>query len=465
MPRIHEKIKLIRGSGIISRITGYHYETRLNQTGAAPMTKRFLKFFEFLRDSSAAIAPFFALAIIPVMTAAGGAMDYSRANNVRSKLQSALDTAVLAGARDGSSDWDQLARNVFETNIKNPSGSLQITASFDRDAGQIYRGVAVATMKTGLLGLVRIPSIDVGAKATAISVEADNSCILALDKGQPSTHVALSLNGAPVVDLSGCSIRSNTAMDCNGHDGNLTKAIAGGVAAGCNRPNSYAATVPDIYTQLASNITAECGSSRLGVTWTAGELPSSPGFKTVSNLGRTEYHVCGDLTLEGAGNLMGVTPTSDALIVIENGSLNMSNNASIAVARMGIVMTGDNNSSAQINFPNGNGKTAKLALSPPIEKDNPWQGVALYLDPKLTKDVDNNWGPGADFSADGLVYLGNSNVVTDGNTTSNNAKCSKFVMNQFRTNGSVRLDFDQSAASCEAIGLKQWGGVVVHLTH
>jgi putative Flp pilus-assembly TadE/G-like protein len=424
------------------------------------------KFAEFLRDSRGSIAPLAALALIPVITAAGGAVDYSRANSFRTKLQSALDAAVLAGARDGSAGWDQQARNTFDANMQNKLGlSLQTTVSFDGGSGGSYRGSAVATIQTAFLGIVGISSYDVAVKANAISAEGDNSCILTLDKGQPSTHVSLSLNGAPVIDLSGCSIRSNTALDCNGHDGNLTKAIAGGMAAGCSNPKSYSATVPDIHAPLASNITPQCGSSQLGVTWTAGALPSSAGFKTVSNLGRTEYHVCGDLTLEGTGNLMGVAPGSDALIVIENGSLNLSNNASIAVTRMGIVLTGDNSVPAQINFPNGNGKVAKLALSPPLEQNNPWQGVALYLDPKLTKNVDNKWGPGADFSADGLVYLGNSNVVTDGNTTSNNAKCSKFVMNQFRTNGSVRLDFDQSATSCAAIGLKQWGGVVVHLTH
>jgi hypothetical protein len=54
-------------------------------------------------------------------------------------------------------------------------------------------------------------------------------------------------------------------------------------------------------------------------------------------------------------------------------------------------------------------------------------------------------------------------VVTDGNTSSSNAKCSKFVMNSFVTNGSVNLDFNQTVASCAAIGLKQWGGIIVHL--
>lgn len=55
--------------------------------------------------------------------------------------------------------------------------------------------------------------------------------------------------------------------------------------------------------------------------------------------------------------------------------------------------------------------------------------------------------------------------MTDGNTSSSNAKCSKFVMNSFVTNGKVNLDFDQSVASCAAIGLKQWGGIVVHLVN
>jgi hypothetical protein len=35
------------------------------------------------------------------------------------------------------------------------------------------------------------------------------------------------------------------------------------------------------------------------------------------------------------------------------------------------------------------------------------------------------------------------------------------VMNNFVTNGAVRLDFAQQ--NCAVLGLKQWDGVVVHL--
>jgi hypothetical protein len=125
------------------------------------------------------------------------------------------------------------------------------------------------------------------------------------------------------------------------------------------------------------------------------------------------------------------------------------------------VLTGSNSVAAQINFPNGNGKAATLNLSPPTGAGNPWQGVSLYLDPKLTNTVDNTWGPGAALNADGLVYLGTSNVTTNGNAASGNSKCTKFVVNSLRTNGSINLNFAQQ--NCAAIGLKQAAGILDHL--
>lgn len=407
------------------------------------------------------IAPTAALLLIPVMTAAGAAIDYSRANNFRSGMQTALDAALLAGAHDGTDSWSQVAMKIFNANLaaQGKTGTAA-TPSFTQESAAVYKGVVSGSVPTSVLGIIKISSLAVAAKATATASDGDNSCILTLDHGQSLSHVSLSLNGAPVINLSGCSIRSNTSLDCNGHDGNVTKGIAAGTAEDCGKPKSYALPVPDIYAALASNITTQCGTFRPGVTWVPGLPPSGTAVKTVTSGGRTEYHICGDLTLSGSGTF---TPGADTLIVIENGSLNIANNATVSIARTTVILTGSNSYPSSINFPNGNGKSASLTLSPPLDTSDPWQGVALFQDPKLTNNVDNKWGPGASFSADGLVYLGNSNVVTDGNTTSSNAKCSKFVMNSFVTNGSVKLDFDQSVASCAAIGLKQWGGIVVRL--
>jgi Flp pilus assembly protein TadG len=430
------------------------------ELGIMLRARRFLR--NFCRNEKGSVATIFALALIPVMTAVGAAVDYSRANAARTHLQAALDSALIAGAKDDTSNWLQVAQKVFTANIasKNISAS---TPTFTSESDSSYAGSVSASVPTTVLGVISIRTLTVGAYSKAQMVEADDSCILTLDHGQPSSHQSLTLNGAPVVNLSGCSIRSNTSMDCNGHDGSATKSYASGVATGCAAPKSNVTIVPDTYASLASNITKQCGTSRPGLSWNPGTLPTvGTNFIRVDKGSYTEYHVCGDLTVSGSGYLTGNPPAKDTVVIIENGSLTVANNADLNTVKTTIVMTGDNNYSSNINFPNGTGKLGTLTLSASTGSTNPWQGVAMYLDPSLTKDVDNSWGSGAEFNAEGLVYLGNSNVVTYGNMASSNSKCTKFVMNSLTTNGHVDLNFTQ--ADCAAIGLKQWGGITVHLT-
>jgi len=72
----------------------------------------------------------------------------------------------------------------------------------------------------------------------------------------------------------------------------------------------------------------------------AGNVP--PAVKTVVKSSHTEYHVCGDLTLSETGFLTGNPPSTDYLIVIENGSLTLSPGASVSAARTAIIFTGNN---------------------------------------------------------------------------------------------------------------------------
>src|SRR5690348_9024911 len=63
------------------------------------------------------IAVIFALALIPIMTGVGAALDYTRANAAKALLQAALDSALLAGAKDGTANWSSVALNVFNGNL------------------------------------------------------------------------------------------------------------------------------------------------------------------------------------------------------------------------------------------------------------------------------------------------------------------------------------------------------------
>jgi Flp pilus assembly protein TadG len=49
----------------------------------------------FCADRSANIAPIFAIALVPVVSLTGSAVDYSRANNVKAAMQAATDATAL----------------------------------------------------------------------------------------------------------------------------------------------------------------------------------------------------------------------------------------------------------------------------------------------------------------------------------------------------------------------------------
>ena len=57
-------------------------------------------FDRILQDRKGGVAPLLALAIIPIVGAVGAAVDYSRANLVRTAMQNALDSSALMLSKD-----------------------------------------------------------------------------------------------------------------------------------------------------------------------------------------------------------------------------------------------------------------------------------------------------------------------------------------------------------------------------
>lgn len=123
----------------------------------------------------------------------------------------------------------------------------------------------------------------------------------------------------------------------------------------------------DIYKPLAANITHKCSSSST-LTWSAGSPPSAAKMVTVFGVDRTEYHVCGNLTLSGSGSLTGTYPSGDTIIVVENGSLTLAPDPDISANRTAIVLTGNNGAASAIEFPNGAGHGAGLNPVSPYQQ-------------------------------------------------------------------------------------------------
>ncbi len=54
----------------------------------------------FWRDSNGNVAVLFGIALVPILSFVGAAVDYTRANSARSSMQAALDSTALMVSKD-----------------------------------------------------------------------------------------------------------------------------------------------------------------------------------------------------------------------------------------------------------------------------------------------------------------------------------------------------------------------------
>jgi Flp pilus assembly protein TadG len=105
----------------------------------------------FRRDTRANIAVIFALATVPLITAVGCATDYSMAVRVRSKLQSAADTASLASISQKGAGYT--AATLMTSNGSVPAGVTEANDIFNGNASTFagYQNLSVnsTVTKTG----------------------------------------------------------------------------------------------------------------------------------------------------------------------------------------------------------------------------------------------------------------------------------------------------------------------------
>jgi Flp pilus assembly protein TadG len=82
------------------------------------------KLFRFGNSESGALAPILAVAAIPVIMAAGIAVDYGNAISMQARLQAAVDAAALAAGRESNmsdSELERIANDYFNSNFGTPA--------------------------------------------------------------------------------------------------------------------------------------------------------------------------------------------------------------------------------------------------------------------------------------------------------------------------------------------------------
>jgi Flp pilus assembly protein TadG len=137
--------------------------------------KLLARIYSGLREFGAArcgnVAITFALAIVPILGAVGAAVDYSRANAVKVKLQTALDATALMLSREAANESsDQLQANALKyfTALYNQTDTQAgpISASYTASGGAQVFVKGSVYVPTDFAKFVGVDTITVGSAST-----------------------------------------------------------------------------------------------------------------------------------------------------------------------------------------------------------------------------------------------------------------------------------------------------------
>jgi Flp pilus assembly protein TadG len=171
--------------------------------------RKFLNSTEkFSSDANGSMAILFALILFVIAGSIGIALDYSRAMDERSKMQGALDAAVMAGAaaEDGQI---AAAQAVFAANMSSDLAVTSLAAFSIGSSGEMI-GSASAPVKNYFASLFGHGQFTPSVTAVASKPTGAPLCVILLDTAAPQ---ALLLNGGANVQAPACEFHSKSTAN------------------------------------------------------------------------------------------------------------------------------------------------------------------------------------------------------------------------------------------------------------
>lgn len=404
-------------------------------------------------------------------------------------MQNAADAAAIAAASNNGADYALEAKAVaaqygFVDGKNNVTVAVSNSATCPVGANltppcygvtissvvPIYLSQVVGYQGDVTLSGSRAKALTSAAKADITEIK-QPICLLALS----SSGQALRTNGAPNSNFTGCSVMSNADAICNGSNLNAYYGLAAGTNTDCgNRMRSSVPAVADPYLAMADNIPKdtctsypqESGNGKKSTIpasnkW-ANNLSVTLADTLIGAVSGTPYAgvvFCGDVQLTGDVIIHTSNDTDGAVIVIENGQLDL-NGHTLRTANgsaVTIVFSGTNGNYTHYPTDNSSGKGGVLNIQAPSAPSAPFPGMAIYQDPRLTTGVDVTYtGNNPQWSVSGGVYLPNANVTVSGDVSqsSNGADCFVMVASTVLINGTSNI-YQQSPSGdgCKLAGL------------
>jgi len=126
--------------------------------------------FASARDGNTVIT--FALAIIPLIGLTGAAIDYSRAQQLKTAMQAAADTTALMVAQTAASQTTTAVQSTtndyYRAIFSNPAAqNLMVTGTYTSTGGSTVVVSATATYRTSFMGIMGFATLPLAATSTA----------------------------------------------------------------------------------------------------------------------------------------------------------------------------------------------------------------------------------------------------------------------------------------------------------
>jgi hypothetical protein len=430
-------------------------------------------------DERGAVSVMMGVLIIPLVGALGIGFEVSNWYMTARGMQNAADAAALAAATNGGSNYDVEAKAVaaqygFVNGTNNISVAVSNTAACPGGGNNCY-SVTISGFQPLLLSQIvgyRGDATLNGAAAkqlgsAAVAQASTQLCMLALAGSGAAQGIRT--NGAPVANLNGCNVMSNTAAKCDGSNLGAGYGFAHGTSNNCGvKPVSNVPVVTDPYNSLKSNIPALSSSPCAGnypqetTHGNAVTPPSSsvPGAVTLNGVASSlslnggNNFMCGDQVLTADVTIN--TPLgSPAVLVVENGQLDLNGHTLTTSngSAVTIVFSGTNGSYVHAPTDNTNGSGGNLNIAAPTT--GPWSGVAIYQDPSLTTGVDvSAAGNSPTWNISGLVYMPHASVTFKGavDKATNGKSCLVMVADNFTISGTAGI-LKTDIGQCPQAGL------------
>lgn len=400
----------------------------------------------FLDEERGATTLIFGLVAVSLVSFTGVTIDYGRASQTKSRLQSALDTAVIAGLKAGPGTGADVATRVFMSTFEGASAQgVQRNFTYSSDGALV--GTASTPVKFTFGRLFGQSQLTVSSRTEGVLQQPPGRvCILLLDPTKPES---LRVNGGVDLIAPECEVHIHSSAQpaavFNGNSVFDTRRL-------CIKSAHYTANgnpkLGKVETRCAVAQDPFAGKiaapDNLACTYTnkVFDAPKGKGKTHVPAgvyCGSTNFNGNQDIELEAGG-----------LFVIKDGQMTVGGGSDITGRGVTIYLA-NQNSTFQVN---GN---SKIDLTAPTSGLR--EGV-LFYEPNGLPTTNVSLNGGSSHRIEGLIYLPSREVTFNGASSMASEQVT-MVLNSIIFNGASEWRLESSSHVVPASPVAGAGQIVL----